>query len=97
MFFAHKGDNMKLYVGNLNHTMTNADLEALFSSHGAVASARIISDHFTRQSKCFGYVEMLEIKDGQEAIETLDGKKLSDRRLIVKEARPRDERQGCGW
>ena len=88
---------MKLYVGNLNHTMTNSDLGELFSSHGAVTSARIINDHFTRQSKCFGYVEMLDIKEGQEAIQTLDGKKISDRRLIVKEARSRDERQGCGW
>lgn len=88
---------MKLYVGNLIHTMTDSDLEALFASHGEVTRARIISDHFTRQSKCFGYVEMLHNKDGQQAIQNLDGTTISDRRLIVKAARTRDEREGRGW
>lgn len=88
---------MKLYVGNLINTMTDCELKALFSCHGAVVSARIISDHFTRQSKCFGYVEMLNNEDGHKAIETMHGKKISNRHLIVKEARPRDERQGLGW
>jgi len=88
---------MKLYVGNLIHTMTNSDLVALFSLHGEVTSARVVSDHFTRQSKCFGYVEMLHSKEGRQAIHTLNGTTVSDRSLIVKEARPRDQRRGCGW
>ena len=88
---------MKLYVGNLNHTMTDTDLGSLFSSHGSVVSAKIINDHFTRQSKCFGYVEMLNRKDGDQAITTLHGTEISNRLLIVKEARTRDERRGQGW
>jgi len=88
---------MKLYVGNLAYNMTNGDLGNLFSPHGSVVSARIISDHFTRQSKCFGYVEMLHTKDGIKALHTLDGTKISERRLVVKAARPRDERKGKGW
>ena len=88
---------MKLYVGNLTYTMTNLELGKLFSPHGSVVSARIINDHFTRQSKCFGYVEMLHTKDGQKAMHTLDGKTISERQLVVKVARPRDERLGRGW
>lgn len=88
---------MQIYVGNLIYTMTDSELGKLFSSHGSVISARIINDHFTRQSKCFGYVEMLNSKDGHQAMKTLHGKKISNRLLIVKEARPRDERQGHGW
>ena len=88
---------MKLYVGNLIYTMTDSELGALFSSHGSVVSARIINDYFTRQSKCFGYVKMLNREDGCKALKTLHGKRVNDRLLVVKEARPRDERQGHGW
>ena len=88
---------MELYVGNLIYTMTDSELRTLFSSHGAVVSARIINDHFTRQSKCFGYVKMLHSKDGNQALKTLHGKNINDRLLIVKEARSRHERQGQGW
>ena len=88
---------MELYVGNLIYTMTDSDLRTLFSSHGSVVTARIINDHFTRQSKCFGYVEMLNRKDGNQALKTLHGKTINNRLLVVKEARPRDERQGLGW
>lgn len=88
---------MKLYVGNLIYTMTDFELEALFSAHGSVVSVNIINDHFTRQSKCFGYVKMLNRADGHDAITTLHGKNINNRPLVVKEARPRDEREGQGW
>lgn len=88
---------MKLYIGNLDYTMTNTELGALFSPHGSVVSARIINDHYTRQSKCFGYVEMQHPQEGLKAMHELHGKIISQRKLVVKEARPRDERQGCGW
>ena len=88
---------MNLYVGNLIYTMTDSELKALFSSHGSVVRARIINDHFTRQSKCFGYVEMLNRDDGHQAMKKLDGKNINDRLLIVKEARSRHDRQGQGW
>jgi RNA recognition motif-containing protein len=48
-------------------------------------------DHFTRQSKNFGYVEMLHPHDGQEAILQLDGKAINDRTLVVKPAKSRPE------
>ncbi len=88
---------MELYVGNLIYTMTDSELRTLFSTHGSVVSARIINDHFTRQSKCFGYVEMLHRKDGHQAMKKLDGTNINNRLLIVKEARSRGERQGQGW
>ena len=88
---------MNLYVGNLIYTMTDSELRTLFSSHGSVVTARIINDHFTRQSKCFGYVEMSNSDDGHQAMKTLHGKNINDRPLIVKEARPAGERQGQGW
>jgi RNA recognition motif-containing protein len=88
---------MKLYVGNLIHTMTESQLGDLFSLYGQVERALIITDHFTRQSKCFGYVKMFSIIDAERAVRRLHGKTVATRKLVVKHARPRDERLGNGW
>lgn len=77
---------MKLYVGNFVYTTTEAELWELFAAHGSVVNVHIIHDQFTRQSKCFGYVEMLSGKDGHNAIDKLDGRKFNDRCLVVKKA-----------
>ena len=48
----------KIYVGGLPYSATEQQLSDLFAAHGAVASARIITDKFTGQSRGFGFVEM---------------------------------------
>ena len=88
---------MKLYVGNLCHCVTEAELTALFSSYGAVTRTRIIKDHHTRQSKNFGYIEMSNNQEGRMALAGMDGHAVHERPLVVKEARSRDKRQGLGW
>ena len=89
--------NMQLYVGNLEHRVTGTELEKLFSVFGKVTKARVVIDHYTRQSKGFGYVVMVENKNGAHAIATLNGTILHNRPLVVNEARPRDIRLGNGW
>lgn len=88
---------MKLYVGNLSHFITEKELAKLFSCYGTVNRACIIKDHHTRQSKNFGYIEMLDTKDGRKALADMDGHLVGMRPMVVKEARCRDERQGQGW
>jgi len=88
---------MELYVGNLTYTMTELELGKLFSIHGLVKSVNIITDHFTRQSKCFGYVEMHCKKEASKALEMLHGKAVNEQLLVVKKARSRSERQGQPW
>jgi len=89
---------MELYVGNLYHTMTGTALGDLFSPHGPVLNVNLIKDHFTRQSKCFGYVQhMADRKDWYSAMLLLHGTIINDRPLVVKEARSRDERRGLPW
>jgi len=87
---------LKLYVGNLCHSVTEAKLTELFSCFGVVKRAFIIKDHHTRQSKNFGYIEMSS-GDGHDALAGMDGQAVNQRLLVVKEARPRDERLGLGW
>ena len=79
----------KLYVGNLGHNVSSADLEQLFSGHGTVDSANVITDRSTGQSRGFGFVEMSSAGEAQAAIEALDGKEFEGRALKVNEAKPR--------
>jgi RNA recognition motif-containing protein len=86
----------KIYVGNLPWSTTSSDLEQMFSAHGAVRSAEVISDRETGRSRGFGFVEM-ETDDGlQAAIAALNGHELNGRPLTVNEARERTPRPGGG-
>jgi RNA recognition motif-containing protein len=86
----------KLYVGNLAYSVTNADLEALFSQAGAVESVAVITDKFSGQSKGFGFVEMADAADAARAIEQFNETELKGRNIKVNEARPREAGGGGG-
>ncbi len=84
----------KLYVGNLGYSVTNADLEQLFSSHGEIRSAEVIMDRSTGRSKGFGFVEMETDEAANAAIAALNGQQHDGRALTVNEAKPRVNRGG---
>ena len=86
----------KLYVGGLPYSATEQQLSDLFAAHGAVASARIITDKFTGQSRGFGFVEMSSDSEAQAAITALNGSDMGGRTLTVNEARPQEPRTGGG-
>jgi RNA recognition motif-containing protein len=87
---------MNLYVGNLAYSMRDDDLNALFSNHGEVDSARVIMDRASGRSKGFGFVEMSDEEAAKAAIEALNGTEIEGRNVIVNEARPRQERRDRG-
>lgn len=84
---------MRIYVGGLPYQTTEQDLQALFEGSGQVASATVIMDRDSGQSKGFAFVEMLDDQAAKSAIERLNGTVLGDRTIIVNEAR---ERQNMG-
>jgi cold-inducible RNA-binding protein len=86
----------KLYVGNLGYDVTDADLEQLFTQHGAVRSAQVIMDRMSGRSKGFGFVEMDSDEQATAAIAALNGKDFGGRALTVNEAKPREDRGGGG-
>jgi RNA recognition motif-containing protein len=86
----------RLYVGNLPYSVDSSELQDLFSQHGTVTSAQVLSDRDTGRSKGFGFVEMDTDEAAQAAIEALNGKEMGGRALTVNEARPREERGGGG-
>jgi RNA recognition motif-containing protein len=86
----------KLYVGGLPYSVTEERLRELFSAHGTVESANVISDKFTGQSRGFGFVEMSSGAEAQSAISGLNGTQLDGRTLMVNEAKPRTNRDSFG-
>ncbi len=86
----------KIYVGGLPYSTTDGSLQEIFAAHGAVESARVITDKFTGQSRGFGFVEMGSNGEAQKAIEALNGTELDGRTLTVNEARPQEKRSGFG-
>lgn len=83
----------KLYVGNLDYTVTGDQLTEMFSQAGKVVSATVITDRYSGRSKGFGFVEMNSDDEAKKAIETFNGKDFQGRNLIVNEARPQEPRE----
>lgn len=88
----------KIYVGGLPYSATEQQLSDLFTAHGSVESARVITDKFTGQSRGFGFVEMSTAEEAQKAIGALNGTQMDGRTLTVNEAKPQEARSGSnGW
>ena len=86
----------KLYVGSLSYSVDEQQLTELFSQHGTVTSAKIISDKLSGRSKGFGFVEMGSEEEAAKAISALNGTNFAGRALVVNEARPPQERSKEG-
>lgn len=84
--------NNKLYVGGLPYSVTDERLREIFSAHGTVESAQVITDKFTGQSRGFGFVEMNSGSEAQAAISSLNNTEYEGRSLMVNEAKPQTNR-----
>ena len=80
----------KLYVGNLNFNTTSDDLKTLFSSYGEIIKVNVI------EGKGFGFVEMENQANAEEAKKELDGKDFKGRNLKVDVARPPQNKSARG-
>jgi RNA recognition motif-containing protein len=86
----------KIYVGNLPYSVDDAALKSNFSAFGGVASAKVMMDRDTGQSKGFGFVEMTSADSAQAAITALNGMSVDGRSITVNLARPREDRGAPG-
>ena len=82
----------RLFVGGIPHSITDAQLQEMFSKFGTVVSANVITDRDTGLGKGFGFVEMETDEQANAAIEKLNGTELEGRKITVNVARPREER-----
>lgn len=79
-----------LYVGNIPWAITEEELQQFFAQYGEVIGCRIITERATGRSRGYGFVEVNE-QDMEEIMEKTNGSELNGRRIVVNEAKPRDE------
>ena len=82
----------KLFVGSLPFATTSEELNKIFSEVGEVESANVITDRMSGRSRGFGFIEMAKDDDATKAVEKLNGHEIEGRKIVVNEARPREER-----
>lgn len=81
---------MKLYVGNLSFSTSEARLREIFAEHGDVTSASLVMDRETGRPRGFGFVEFANDDHAKAAMAALSGKNIDGRDLTVNEAKPRE-------
>ena len=68
----------------------------MFEEFGTVDRVNIVTDRDTGRARGFGFVEMNNDGEGQNAIAALNGRNMDGRALNVNEARPKENRGGGG-
>lgn len=87
---------MNIYVGNLSWSMSDDDLSNLFTQFGSVSSAKILKDKVSGRSKGFGFVEMENDEEANNAIANLNETEVQGRKIIVNQSQPRPAGEGGG-
>ena len=85
---------MNIFVAKLSFDTQSEDLRRAFEEYGNVSSVNVIMDKFTGRSKGFGFVEMDDDGEAQNAIDGLNDTDFDGRTIVVKKAEPRGERGG---
>jgi RNA recognition motif-containing protein len=78
-----------IFVAKLDFGVDNQQLSSLFETYGKVNKASVALDRETGKSRGFGFVEMPDDGEAQEAIKNLDGSDVNGRPIAVKQAEDR--------
>ncbi|HUK41960.1 MAG TPA: hypothetical protein VLX11_12970 [Candidatus Acidoferrales bacterium] len=81
-----------IYVGNLSFATSEETVRSLFETHGTVDRVNIARDRATGQPRGFGFVEMTNDSEADQAMNALNGRDVDGRTLNINEARPKSER-----
>ncbi|MEO7263789.1 MAG: RNA-binding protein [Ferruginibacter sp.] len=87
---------MNLFVAGLPYDLDDAELLEIFEKFGKVNSAKVAMDKETGKSRGFGFVDMADAKEANEAIENLKDISLGKKPLVVKAAEDRPPSGGGG-
>ena len=83
-------------MGNLSFGTTEDDVRSLFEAYGTVDRVNLVTDRETGRARGFGFVEMSNETEGNNAITGVNGRELDGRALNVNEAKPKEDRGGGG-
>ena len=91
-------DEKKVYIGNLEFTLTEEDLGKAIEEKGMEAKQiKLIIDKFSGKSKVFAFAEFENKNQAEQIIETLNGQELKGRALRVNKVKktPRNQTQNA--
>ena len=80
---------IEIYVGQISGLVTEDEVKKLFSVVGTVESVHLVVDSVSGETRGCGYVRMSTDEEAREAIDLLNGAKLGDRLIVVKNAPPK--------
>jgi len=87
----------RLYVGNLPFSADESTVRTLFERNDRkVEEVKLITDRDSGRPRGFGFVEMANSQDADNAIRDLNGYNFDGRQLNVNEARERSNDGGGG-
>lgn len=84
--------SVRLFIGNLPYSATDADLRALFSEVAEPASIVLPTDRETGRPRGFAFVDFAEREQAEQVIQKFNGQPFNGRPLAVSEARAREDR-----
>jgi len=84
--------SVRLFIGNLPYSATEADLRALFSEVAEPAQVVLPTDRETGRPRGFAFVDFAERDHAEQVINRFNGHPFSGRPLAVSEARAREDR-----
>jgi len=83
---------VRLFVGNLSYSTTEADLRAYFATVAQPSHVALPVDRETGRPRGFAFVEFPERAQAEAAIQKFHGQVFNGRPLSVSEARAREDR-----
>lgn len=87
----------KVFIGNCPFSLDETGLQSFLEENGVqAASVQIIRDRHTGRSRGFGFAELGDDANIENAIQALNGKEIDGRALTVNEAREQRPRTGGG-
>lgn len=83
---------VRLFVGNLSYSTTEADLRTYFGSVAPPSQVVLPVDRETGRPRGFAFVEFADRANAESAIQRFNGQIFNGRPLAVSEARAREDR-----
>ena len=81
--------DVRIYVGNLAKSTTQAEINTLFATAGTVTSVDLVMDKGSGLSKGFAFVAMPDQAQADKAISMFNDYSLADNKLKVNVAKPK--------
>lgn len=79
---------MKIFIAKLSPRTTAEDVRKLFERFGSVSVCKVIMDHETKRSKCYGFIEMPNDNEAYVAVVETNEMEFMGSVINVKKSKP---------